>query len=57
MKENDEDIEIIIGDDSNLQFSDVGDMVNTLRPKDNKKSNKKLIIPKTKSERDREKQK
>ncbi len=57
LKGNDEDIKIIIGDDSNLQFSDVGDIINTLRPKENKKLNKKVIIPKTKSQKEKEKQK
>ncbi len=47
--ENDLDIEIVIGDKSDLNFSDVGDCVNTLRPKD--KKNKKVIIPKTKNDK------
>jgi len=54
MKENDEnnvDIEIIMGDDSELNFSDVNDSIKTLRPKD-KVQKKNIIIPKTKSEKE-----
>ena len=50
-KENDLDIEIIMGDDSELNFSDVEDSINSLRPKD-KVQKKNIIIPKTKSEKD-----
>lgn len=50
------DLEIVLGDDSFLEFSDVGDCVNSLRPKDKSKS-KKVIIPKTKQERQNEKNK
>ena len=39
---NNLDIEIIIGDDSELYFSEVEDSINTLRPKD--KVQKKNII-------------
>ena len=41
-----------MGDDSFLEFSDVGDCVNTLRPK-NKTKGKKVIIPKTQSEKNK----
>ncbi|MBR2289837.1 MAG: hypothetical protein IJ867_04385 [Clostridia bacterium] len=57
MKENDEnnvDIEIIMGDDSELNFSDVNDSINTLRPKD-KVQKKNIIIPKAKSEKQEDK--
>ena len=47
---NNLDIEIVIGDDSNLNFSEIKDCVNTLRPKD-KGTKKKVIIPKTKNEK------
>ena len=56
MKEEDEknvDIEIIMGDDSELNFSDVNDSIKTLRPKD-KVQKKDIIIPKTKSEKEEE---
>lgn len=44
------DIEIIMGDDSELNFSDIKDSIKTLRPKDKvKKEN--IIIPKTKTEK------
>lgn len=49
-KENKEntDIEIVIGDDSTLEISDVGDCMNDLRPKDREKKKKGIVIPKTK---------
>jgi len=55
-KENNEnaDIEIVMGDNSDLNISDVSDCLNTLRPKDkinNKKKN--VVIPKTKSEKNK----
>ena len=50
-KENDVDIEIVMGDDSELIFSDVNDSIKTLRPKD-KVQKKNIIIPKTKNEKD-----
>ena len=47
MKENkdnkDLDIEIIMGDDSELNFSDIKDSIKTLRPKN-------IIIPKLKND-------
>lgn len=43
----DNDIEIVLGDDSNLAISDVGDCVNELRPKDCEKKKKEIVIPKT----------
>lgn len=46
--ENNADIEIILGDDSELEFSDAKDCVNTLRPKTNESQKKKVIIPKNK---------
>ena len=55
MNEN-KDLEIVLGDDSFLEFSDVNDCVNTLRPK-NKDKSKKVIIPKTPKERQKEKNK
>lgn len=51
-KDNDLDIEIIMGDDSELNFSDIKDSIKTLRPKDKvKKEN--IIIPKTKTEKEK----
>ena len=52
---NDLDIEIILGDDSELNFSDIKDSINTLRPKD-KVQKRNIIIPKTKNEREKEKE-
>lgn len=43
-KYNEEEIEVVIGDDSNLNISDVGDCMNNLRPKTNKEK-KKVVIP------------
>lgn len=48
---NDVDIEIVMGDDTELNFSDVEDCVNTLRPKDKETLKKKVIIPKTKNDK------
>ena len=45
--EKDFAIEIIMGDDSELEISDVNDSIKTLRPKD-KVPKKNIIIPKTK---------
>lgn len=55
---NDEkDLEIVMGDNSFLEFSDVGDCVNSLRPKNKNKPSKKVIIPKTKQEKEDENKK
>lgn len=43
---NVEDIEVVIGDDSVLQISEVGDCMNDLRPKSSEKNKKQVIIPK-----------
>lgn len=40
-----EDIEVVIGDDSVLNISEVGDCMNQLRPKDHAKKRKNFIIP------------
>lgn len=40
-----DDIEIIVGDDSDLEISDIGDFINNLRPKINVRD-KKIVIPK-----------
>lgn len=42
-KKNENDIEIVIGDESVLNISEVNDCMNTLRPKSTDK--KKVIIP------------
>ncbi len=42
---NTDDIEVVIGDDSVLNISEVGDIMNNLRPKDSVKNRKKFIIP------------
>lgn len=44
-KENTENIEVVIGDDSVLNISEVGDCMNQLRPKDQAKKRKNFIIP------------
>ena len=56
MEKDNKDLEIILGDDSFLEISDVNDCVNSLRPK-NKEKTKKVIIPKTQKERENEKNK
>ena len=53
-KNDDLDIEIIIGDDSELKFSDIKDSIKTLRPKDKAKKGN-IIIPQTKTEKENEK--
>lgn len=45
-----EDIEVIIGDNSILEISDVGDCMNDLRPKDSSKNKKHVIIPQSKKD-------
>lgn len=55
MNENNKDLEIIMGDNSFLEFSDVGDCVNSLRPKNKNKPSKKVIIPKTKQDKNNDK--
>lgn len=44
-KNSNEEIEVVIGDDSMLNISEVGDCMNDLRPKDHEKNRKKVIIP------------
>ena len=45
VQKNEKDIEIVFGDDSNLDISDVGDCMNDLRPKDLEKKKKAIVIP------------
>lgn len=47
-KEKNEDIEIVIGDKKDLNFSEAKDCVNTLRPKNKETLKNKPIIPKSK---------
>ena len=42
---NNKDLEIVIGDDSELNISEVNDCANKLRPQDLSKQKKKVIIP------------
>lgn len=42
---NVDNIEVVIGDDSILNISEVNDCMNTLRPKDSVSNRKKFIIP------------
>ena len=46
--EKDKEIEVVFGDDSALNISEVGDCMNDLRPKDYEKPKKTIVIPKTK---------
>ena len=50
-----EDIEIVIGDNSNLEISDVEEFITELKPIKEKKKN--LVIPVSKSEKDKSKKK
>lgn len=47
-KNNDNDIEVIIGDNTDLTFSEVEDLIEELKPKVEKKSN--IVIPKVKKQ-------
>ncbi len=51
VQKNEKDIEIVFGDDSNLDISDVGDCMNDLRPKDLEKKKKGIVIPKAKNKK------
>ena len=51
VQKNEKDIEIVFGDDSNLDISDVGDCMNDLRPKDLEKNKKGIVIPKAKNKK------
>lgn len=44
-EKNNQEIEVIIGDDSVLNISEVNDCMNPLRPKDSVNNRKKFIIP------------
>ena len=46
-EKNENEIEIVMGDNTNLTISDVGDCVNELRPKKQEKNN--LVIHKNKN--------
>lgn len=54
MEKNNKDteIEIVIGDDSELQISDVGDYTSELKPKTNKQK-KNFVIPLAKSKKNK----
>ena len=52
MSENENEkreIEVVIGDDSNLNFSPIGDHITNLRPKKQEKGN--IVIPESKSKK------
>ena len=52
-KENEnEEIEVVMGDDSELIISDVGDCMTDLRPKTEKKKNVVIPVAKKKKEED-----
>ncbi len=53
---NTEEIEVIIGDDSMLNISEVGDCMNDLRPKDSVKNRKNFIIPLAKKKKEDKKE-
>lgn len=53
-KEEIEEIEVVIGDDSILNISEVGDCMNDLRPKDSVKKRKNFIIPIAKKKKNKE---
>lgn len=51
--ENVNNIEVVIGDDTILDISEVNDCMNTLRPKDSIKNRKKFIIPLSKKKEEK----
>ena len=53
-KEEIEEIEVVIGDDSILNISEVGDCMNDIRPKDSVKKRKNFIIPIAKKKKNKE---
>ena len=53
-KEEFEEIDVVIGDDSILIISEVGDCMNDLRPKDSVKKRKNFIIPIAKKKKNKE---
>lgn len=53
--EDNKEIEVVIGDTSDLKFSEVEEFVEALKPKVQKKSN--IIIPGSKNKKDKEKSK
>ena len=50
-KKEELDIEVVIGGDSELEFSEAKDCVNTLRPKNKKNMTNKVIVPKERKEK------
>ena len=56
-KENNqvEDIEVVIGDESVLNISEVGDYMNDLKPKTSENKSKNVIIPKVKKKESEDK--
>lgn len=55
--DNEEEIEVVIGDDSVLNISEVNDCMNPLRPKDSVNNRKKFIIPSAKKKTEKNKKK
>ncbi len=51
-EENKEEIEVVIGDESVLNISEVNDCMNPLRPKDSVNNRKNFIIPTVKKKKD-----
>ena len=51
-----DDIEVVVGDDSDLEISDVGDYMNSFKPKSSENEKKKrLVIPKVNEKKNKEK--
>ena len=51
-EKDNEEIEVVMGDDSELIISDVGDCMTDLRPKTEKKKNVVITVAKKKKEED-----
>ena len=54
-EDNEDEIEVIIGDESVLNISEVNDCMNQLRPKDSVNNRKKFIIPSVKKKKNKKK--
>lgn len=50
-EKSEKEIEVVIGDDSVLNISEVNDCMNPLRPKDSVNNRKNFIIPKIKKKK------
>ena len=51
-----DDIEVVVGDDSDLEITDIGDYMNSFKPKSRENhQKKKVVIPETPHKKNRKK--